>query len=314
MAPGSFRWIRNLPSRLAARLIAVEFVSRWREERYRARLATHQHRSNSSMAKTLASELERQGVVKLHATALNPADVERALSVGYQLLERSRAALLERSKTEDFITVPPQELYKFPSLFQFGLHNTILDIVETYLGQPAAYDGVAIHFTRADGREAATRLWHRDREDSRMVKLFLSLNEVGEADGPFELLPIVDGATQVRARTHAFVLAQDEQIALAASDLTRPSILCTGTAGSVFLADTARFFHRGRPATGRDRGAVFFSYFAARPQRPFFCERSGLSGQQIRRLVSGMPVRQRAAALWRSRLPLYWRLIPSAPL
>jgi hypothetical protein len=85
--------------------------------------------------------------------------------------------------------------------------------------------------------------------------------------------------------------------------------ICTGKAGTLIFADTARFFHRGKPATGRERFTIFYSYFAWRP-RHLFLQGTRLSRGQIVQLVERLGVEQQAAALWRNNLSWGNRLIP----
>jgi hypothetical protein len=195
-----------------------------------------------------------------------------------------------------------------------GLQDRLLDIAENYIGLPPAYDGVTINYTIADGREVSTRQWHRDREDRRMLKVAIYLNDVDESCGPFQLIPRHDTMQNDHA---GFNYEQADDAALL--ERLGPNYLddvvsCCGPSGTVIFADTARFYHRGKPATARDRMAIFYSYFAHHPRHPFFCERSGIPRNEIARLAERLPPRQQSAALWRQRLSLALRLIPPAAL
>jgi hypothetical protein len=151
---------------------------------------------------------------------------------------------------------------------------------------------MTIVYTVAGGKAESTRQWHRDREDRRMVKIAIYLNDVDGDGGPFEL--------DTRGER-----ASDADFATVRS--------CEGPAGTVIFADTARCLHRGRPAK-RDRAAVFYSYFSRRPRNSFFCERSGLTRLQVAALTRNLPPRQAESAQWHAALPPLLRLIPSAPI
>jgi hypothetical protein len=94
----------------------------------------------------------------------------------------------------------------------------------------------------------------------------------------------------------------------------RDVVTCTGKAGTLVFADTAAFYHRGKPASARDRCAIYFNYMNRAPLRPFRCERGTISRAQIRRLAASIPQRQRDCLLWRDSLPLVARIVPPAGL
>jgi hypothetical protein len=243
----------------------------------------------------IVAKLNEEGICSVPLSAL-VGDGCTALLEAARLLEGEQAGFFASAHAagHDFLIAPATAVHRRPALFRFGLHDRLLDIVEAYVGLPIAYDGVVLQHTPADGRVAATRAWHRDREDRTVIKVAVYLDAVGPEDGPFELLPDPNTAEPEVGTT---------------------SIACTGPAGTVVFADTARFLHRGRPITGqRPRTALFFSYFARRPRDPWFCARTGTTSRQLRALTAGLSSRQRDAALWRRGLPLLARLVPPAPL
>ena len=248
------------------------------------------------------------------AEASRDAGGEDVLACG-QVLAAALAARVagmgERRPT--MIAATPDDMLRNPALYRFGLDAAVLRIVSAYLRLPVAYDGPLLFHTPADGREAGTRKWHLDREDRRVIKLALYLHDVDDAAGPFQIL-----RHETRRAGQAFrypvcdTAALGEQLgrAVGPQDVTT----CTGPAGTLVFADTGRFYHRGKPATGRARSAVFYGYFARRPRHPFFCARSGLARAQIARLVEGLTAAQQACALWRDGLPLLARLVPPSVL
>jgi hypothetical protein len=76
----------------------------------------------------------------------------------------------------------------YRSLVLWGVSPALLRIAQHYFGLPAAYDGPKVAFTPVDGRQAGTRLWHRDREDRRMIKVAIYLNDVTEGGGPLQAI------------------------------------------------------------------------------------------------------------------------------
>jgi hypothetical protein len=200
-------------------------------------------------------------------------------------------------------------------IIRWGLSDRLLDIAENYLGVPVGYDGANVFFTKADGMEAGPRRWHRDVEDRRMLKIALYLNDVDEDGGPLQLLrrQLPDRDRMVRGKFP--ILTQEKlETALGDFDPDRDVVTCTGKAGTVIFGDTAALYHRGKPASARDRCAIFFNYMNRVPLRPFRCERSTISRAQTRRLAASMPQRQRDCLLWRDSLPLVARIVPPAPV
>lgn len=128
------------------------------------------------------------------------------------------------------------------------------------------------------------------------------------------MLHAPDDVLRAAAGQDRFHLDTDQLTHAIATGAIPLPVSCEGPAGTALFADTARFFHRGKPATGRHRAALFFSYFARRPQRPYFCNRSSFSKTELEHLVAGLLPAQRQAAMWHDDLPLHWRMIPAAPV
>jgi hypothetical protein len=207
------------------------------------------------------------------------------------------------------------DLVVHDKIIRWGLNDRLLDIAENYLGVPIGYDGANVYFTKADGMEAGQRRWHRDAEDRRMLKIALYLNDVDDDGGPLQVLlrQLPDHDRMVRGKFP--ILSQEKlETALGDFDPDRDVVTCTGKAGTVIFADTAALYHRGKPASARDRCAIFFNYMNRAPLRPFRCERSTISRAQTRRLAASMPQRQRDCLLWRDSLPLVARMVPPAPV
>jgi hypothetical protein len=193
------------------------------------------------------------------------------------------------------VTSHPSDLMANPMIYRWGLHATLLRIVETYLRQPVAYDGPIAFYTEANKVEEGTRKWHLDREES----------------GPFQLLPRLPQNSEGRFKYPVVTTATLERSLGIPSNTIEP-ITCVGQAGTLVFAETGRFYHRGKPPTGNDRAAIFYGYFARPPRNPFYCERARLSRRQIVDLIEGLSPEQRASALWRDVIPWPIRLIPAS--
>lgn len=256
--------------------------------------------------------LDKQGVYVTTLEALGIPRTEKLLKAGYHVA----AELSRRSKSPFYadrhtLTATARQLLLYPEIFWWGTSEQLLRIVEGYLRLPVAYDGLSFYYSRADGRDAGPRKWHRDKEDWKMIKVCVYLNDVDENGGPYQCVkPDVNEHLISTLQPRYQVLTQQEMkehLNVSTSDWLTS---CTGKAGTVIFADTARYYHRGKPPTHCDRSAIFFSYFSQRPKHPFFCGRSPLSDHQLAKLAEPLPPHLRQSITWRRRLPGLGGYIP----
>ena len=290
------RKVRSLPANTAHRIVSMPSIQRRRETQYLESLDAHASAlpDLTGLDARICEGLRQDGIFVTSLDALGmPGSSEmfetaRSMAMDYAAEAHARAAAGEK-----YLMLPSARVMMQPMLFTWGLADRLLNIAESYLGLPPAYDGMALVYSVADGKEEATRRWHRDREDRRMVRIAIYLNDVDAGGGPFELDRRGRDARQA-----------DDPEAIRS---------CRGPEGTVIFADTGRCLHRGKPAD-RDRMAIFYSYFSRQPRYSFYCERSGLSRAQITALTRELPVRQTESALWHRALPRLLRAIPSAPI
>jgi len=290
------RKVRSLPANTAHRIVSMPSIQRRRETQYLESLDAHASAlpDLTGLDARICEALRQDGIFVTSLDALGmPGSSEmfetaRSMTMDYAAEAHARAAAGEK-----YLMLPSARVMMQPMLFTWGLADRLLNIAESYLGLPPAYDGMALVYSVADGKEEATRRWHRDREDRRMVRIAIYLNDVDAGGGPFELDRRGRDARQA-----------DDPEAIRS---------CRGPEGTVIFADTGRCLHRGKPAD-RDRMAIFYSYFSRQPRYSFYCERSGLSRAQITALTRELPVRQTESALWHRALPRLLRAIPSAPI
>jgi len=303
----------SVPWRIAANLAQTRAIHAVRHRRYETARARYRTRLPGMTAGSvdMLHGLETRGVFQTDLATLGLDSADAMFADASALVARWADRLREEARGgAEFLRVPPADIAAHPAIYQFGLEPALLDLAEAYIGLPVAYDGVNLQYTVADGRAISTRKWHRDREDRRMIKLAVYLTDVDANSGPFQLLPADARAGYADGPSDRFYLNDADEVEDDGRILGVHPITCEGMAGTVVVADTARFFHRGKPATGRDRAALFYSYFARVPQRPYFCYRSGLSERDIAALTLGLSEAQRSAALWRQQLPFPWRLVP----
>jgi hypothetical protein len=312
------RRARSFPAEVASRLIDIPPLAHKLASSYERQVAQHKPSLPQlpDLDAQIVAGLERNGVHITSLAALALPDTDKMLPSAQQLME-VYAARSARGEFRNRYTTQADdgELMQHPQIFWWGLNQRLLRIVEAYLGLPVGYDGLNFFYTVADGRQVGARRWHRDLEDRRIVKVTVYLHDVGEDDGPYEILHRDFPGSQSLLDFNYPVLTQEEleqKLGAAISDDDVTS--CTGPAGTVIFSDPASYYHRGKPAVSRDRCAIFYNYMSRVPLRPFFCERSGLSRAQIALLAGDLPPDQRACALWRDELPWIARIIPPAPI
>lgn len=278
---------------------------------------THQSKlpELSPVESRIVQELKREGV---SVTSLAELAIDGTTEMVVAGTEISHALATAAIRPYHFsgrkaVSVDIASTANYRAIFTWGLNISLLRITERYLDLPPAYDGPKVAYTPADGRQAGTRLWHRDREDRRMLKAAIYLTDVPESGGPLQCVKsrIFDGPID---RDFRYPVLSHEELeqklrrTIAEEDITS----CAGPAGTVVFMDTARLFHRGKPAVSADRHAVFHSYFSRNPRHPFFCERSDLSRGELEQFAAAMAPAQRDAVLWRNNLSGLVKIVPAS--
>lgn len=281
---------------------------------YQRALANHKpHLPRLASADSaVVEELERRGV---HVTSLDalalPGSAElvsAAQKVMTLLKANSRQSRYQGRHT---VVATAGHLSLYPEIFIWGLHARLLGIAESYLKLPPAYDGFSAYYSIADGREAGPRLWHRDREDRRMLKVGVYFNDVDDSGGPFQIIRPLDNEMVLQATEHRYKVLSHQQVRTIIGRSNDDWLeTCRGESGTVIFADTASYFHRGKPPTAAERAAIYFGYFSRTPLHSFLCERSPFTRGQIKRMVAALPKQQQHCACWPEALPLWRRLIP----
>ncbi|WFU78598.1 hypothetical protein QA645_29240 [Bradyrhizobium sp. CIAT3101] len=312
----ALRRVRSLPAETASRLLGMPAISRKLNEGYEKARASHKPRLPrlSPLDTDIVAGLETNGVYITSLAALNLAGTDAlwtsATDIANAYSLRARRGEFAGQYT---VQVGAEEMMRHPHIVHWPLNDRILDIVETYLGLPAACDTLNFFYTVADGRQVAARRWHRDVEDRRMVKVIVYLHDVDEEGGPLEVLHRAFPGCDRLDGANFPVLTQEMLEQRLGGSLARGDVTtCTGKAGTVIFADVASRYHRGRPAIARDRSALFYNFFSRSPLRPFFCERHVFSRAQLVELAAGQTARARDCMLWHANVPLLARIVPRA--
>ncbi|MEE3715428.1 hypothetical protein V2H45_01565 [Tumidithrix elongata RA019] len=214
-------------------------------------------------------------------------------------------------KGKHTLTANAEQLMRYPEIFFWGAEKRLLNIVENYLKLPVAYDSLSYYYSIADGKDLGPRKWHRDKEDWKMVKIGIYLNDVDEYGGPFECVyPEINKFLHQTVQPKYRVMKHQELQQHLPDPKSNWFTSCTGSAGTVVFVDTAMYYHRGKPPIAMDRAALFFGYFSRRPKNPYFCGRSPLSRNQLHYLSEFLPPDLYDYVNWKDSLPGIGRWIP----
>jgi hypothetical protein len=178
-----------------------------------------------------------------------------------------------------------QQLALDDEILRTGLDARLLNIVNSYLGLWAKLTDADLWFTIPVGSgrpKSDSQRWHRDHEDTRLVKAFLYLSDVDEGAGPFQYIPASrPGGPWGELWRRPSILGQpyppqDEvERTIAATD----SVTCTCPAGTLVLCDTSGL-HCGGYATEHERLSAIWTYVspASLWSRNFVVERADRLG------------------------------------
>jgi hypothetical protein len=261
--------------------------------------------------RTIVDQLEQEGVCITSLSELGIPHTHQLLTAAEPITkELARLSRLPTHLGKHTLMANADQLLKHPEILRWGLSQRLLKIVESYLGLPIGYGGLSFYYSVADGRDAGPRIWHRDKEDWRMIKIAIYLNDVDESGGPFQCVTAATNEKltaelpQYKGLTHA------EMQQFLDDPTDNWLISCIGKVGTVIFTDTSRCYHRGKPPIQTDRSAIFFHYFSYRPKNPFYCDRSPLSSKQIAEFDQQLPPELQGYLTWRNTYPWLGRYIP----
>jgi hypothetical protein len=306
--------ICSIPSDLACRINSTDWFEqlvlfpRYQQWRDRHKAALPELEGTEL---DIVEQLERDGICMTSLAVLAVPNSQQLLDaaapISKELAQLSRAPSHAGKHT---LMATATQLMARPEIIAWGLSARLLKIVESYLGLPVGYGGLSFYYSVADGRDAGPRIWHRDKEDWRMVKIAVYLNDVDEAGGPYQS---VNAATNnlLMAKLPKYKGLTHTELQHLLDDRSDNWLISgIGKAGTVIFTDTARCYHRGKPPIQTDRSAIFFHYFSYRPKNPFYCDRSPLSSRQIVEVDRQLPPEQQGYLTWRAKYPLVGRYIP----
>lgn len=146
---------------------------------------------------------------------------------------------------------------------KIAAQERILSFVAAYFRDAPLLDYIyLLHSSHKPGPLRVSQLWHRDHDDTKVLKLFVYLSDcLTLEDGPFTFIP-ADISKEVTFGLHSH--RTDSELGVAASE---PNVkVMTGPKLSAFFVDTSRCYHMGsRVAPGHER-LLFMGAYATFPK------------------------------------------------
>jgi len=227
------------------------------------------HSALASEAKRVLTELNSRGVAitsvegLLGSTAcyeelssvVERAEAEQARQIAASRAEANTCDI--GSKTFIYHLLGENPVLDPDSVYvKFALQSPILQIANAYFGMYTRlryYNIWHTFTTKSEARES--QLWHYDREDYYILKLFVYLSDVDENSGPFTYAPATHRKAKMRGEPESFIeggvsRSDDEQMSRFIPE--EKWMKCTGPKGTIVFADT-RGYHKGGLARDHDR-------------------------------------------------------------
>ncbi len=294
--------MNTLPQKVINRCLRkmsdIPFLRNSYELNYQTVLEEHIYRlpSIANYDLNLVDKIKREGVVVTSLESLSIPSTPEMLEATKSLIPRIPQTDT-RKKYQYVVHANPQQIMSYADIFFWGLQERLLNIVENYLGLPVAYHGSYFRRDFANKIQRKTRLWHKDIEDPHFLKIIVYLNDVDKDGGPFEYIP--HQLTDDVCKTLKYKYGQIPDDVM--KKVVNSSIwqTCTGSAGTVVIANTGNILHRGKMPVACDRYAIFFDYTSRQPKFPFYCQ-SCLPKENLLLLADKLSKRQRECVFWQN--------------
>jgi hypothetical protein len=222
----------------------------------------------------LLSDLRENGIAIGRFEELFGSD-ELYRAAAEDALRRAETAREEHktgSERKPYLVKLHQESFSTDDIYgRIAFDPRVLSIANGYIRMRSYMLALDLWLTQPlPGDAMETQLWHRDNDDYMTPKLFVYFTDVTEADGPFCYAP----------RTHPIGDRRQEAELDAPNGRTSDEamkrivpedewIVCTGTAGTIILADTCGYHKQVKP-TGGERVLMIAEFTSGTPfsERP----------------------------------------------
>ncbi len=232
----------------------------------------------------MAAQLNREGYASV-TEAIDPLVLESLEVATADLYERAKSRhVKQESNHKDFWTRLLDEEMENGKLSTdnpfaaFALQPAVLSILSRAYGELPHLDYVLLTLSRDTGKDLSfSQLWHRDHDDTRVIKLFVYLTDVSSLDdGPLTFIP---GPASDRFGFSLHSQTPDAVVSSRVSpdevqSLIRPKL-------SVFMVETSRCLHMGsRLSPGHERMLYTATFISVPRLFPEPAPRFSLTGHE----------------------------------
>jgi hypothetical protein len=186
-----------------------------------------------------------------------------------------------------------------PEVIDFALSETVLTIASGYYGMVPRLEEIGIWLTPPQKSDHfSSQLFHLDKPECSLLKLFINLDDTTPETGPLTFLPAhFSDAVRRKTNYERVYFHEDGRLADAAVFAHFSPTDCislAGPAGSGGFVDTSRCFHYGSRARSGDRKMLTIAFtlphrarksrtplFDLVPRRVSLAQRLALSGSAL---------------------------------
>lgn len=221
------------------------------------------------------AELRRDGILIRPAEHFFGGEAQKQLAAATKLVEQEVAkadgqaflAGQRRQASKGYrMQLLGHEWEPSSPLLAMAIHAPLLGLVNSYLGMRGRLQGIQGWLdVPTGGAPTETQLWHRDDDDISNLKVFVYLNEVSRANGPFCYIPGTHPGGR-RAMPPAWAgrerISDAEMAAVVPQEEWR---ICTAPPVTVVIADTCGY-HKGLQPQAGQRLLLAWQYTSGRPK------------------------------------------------
>lgn len=216
-----------------------------------------------------------------------------ALDAARTIIETSPKDDWKFRRTNPFLELEtPEFLRDYPALLNFALSDAVLQIVTDYFGLVPQMKELGIWVTPPQDHEFSSQLYHLDKPEGRLLKLFMNISRTAEDAGALTFLP-ADVSDRVRRKTKYEVIYYRGDGRLKDDDVfshcsRQDQVVLTGDVGKGGFVDTSNCFHFGSRCKAGERWVLTLSYmlpYKARKRRTPLFDLVARPTDELRQLV-----------------------------
>ena len=209
------------------------------------------------VGRRVVADLDRDGIAISSAAELfGTTDAFERLRTASESVAATAVSPYGEKEFLDYVLGEQPPLDPASPFGEFALNERLLDIANAYFGMYTQLRFYNVWRTKVSDQPAhASQLWHRDREDFLLLKVFVHLRDVDGGSGPFRYARgthpkgLVRATAPHRLEGHIERSTDAELATIVPEDRWLDAI---GPAGTIVFADT-RGYHCGGLSRVRER-------------------------------------------------------------